>query len=217
MKRFLSVLVLWFGFGLFSAGGAFASEGQVELVNVSGGSSRCVANTVLMRDFEMVVLVSCRDLIYPVSQSTFSYMLWAKSLDGEKDIRLGDLGIGKRQFETDELFSQLFVTEEKSNNPRKPGGAVVMSGGVVPYALLESGKAENPQVNTVINTQEQQKTTKFEEGSNLTNKAAATPRPSVQKAGISALRVIGILMFVAVVLVVVIAVVSSMRRRPVDS
>jgi len=106
---------------------ARANEGEYKLRNVTGASARCMAYSVLMQDRRFSVLMSCRDIVYPAGTDVFNYVVWAEAPDGDLE-RLGTLGFGKVEFRTNKPFNALFVTQEKSERPRNPGGPVQMRG-----------------------------------------------------------------------------------------
>lgn len=185
---------------------AAASEGTFDIRNVAGGNARCWAASVLMSNFEYEVLLSCRDLVYPVDNNTFNYVLWASPTDSNRANRLGTLGIGKKTFSIDNSFSELYVTEERSSSPRQPSDRVIMRGSVQPIQILDA-----PQL-----SQEPQ-------GQPLEPMATQTPTPTVTTetdqengGGVSAIRIIAGIVIVVVLLVIVIALISASRRRPID-
>ena len=81
-----------------------------------------------MQDLKYIILVTCRNLIYPAGDDIFSYVLWATPLDGDKPINFGQLGLGRAQFKSGEPFSSLFVTTEGNPKTKSPTGPVVMRG-----------------------------------------------------------------------------------------
>lgn len=122
---------------LVSTASAEASEGTIELSSTTGENYRCFANSVLMPDQKYTILMSCRDLIYPVDGGVYVYALWANPASGGNPVHLGPLDIGKKEFRSDVSFSSLFVTTE---NPgyRTPAGRVVMRGNVHPVDFLDN-------------------------------------------------------------------------------
>lgn len=131
---FLAAFVITF-FSL--VGRVSASEGIFELYSETEKDYRCFAASLLMPKGNFEVMVSCRDLIYPSQPEISSYILWANSIDGEKQVKLGDLGIGKAQFSTKTYFDELYVTIERNKRVKQPEGPVVMSGYIQEIDLLE--------------------------------------------------------------------------------
>jgi hypothetical protein len=187
---------------------ARASEGTVELRNVKGEASRCFAASVLMSNFEYSVLLSCRDLIYPAETNVFAYVLWGRDASDPNDVfKLGTVGFGKGIFETKTTFSELFVTEEFAANARTPSDKVVMRGGVAPIGLLEGPVQPTP-------TPTPTSTNNF-----LSDNDSVSPTPVPQEedgGGFSVLRLVGGILVGIVVFVVIIALISASRRRPIE-
>ncbi len=118
-----------------------ASEGTIELRSTTEQDYRCFAASLRMQDLEFRIPYSCRNLIYPIDDSIFNYVVWAQPLEGGTGpVRLGTLGLGKGEFKTKTAFSGLFVTVEASANPRTPSGKIVMRGSVTPIKFLEEEK-----------------------------------------------------------------------------
>lgn len=191
----------------FGASQVNASEGLTNLRNLQDTSARCFVSSVLMSDFNYQILLSCRDIIYPVEAEVFAYTLWAREKGTNQVFRLGEVGIGKQLFTTNKPFTSLFVTQEQTQEPQSPSGRVVMGGRVQPIPLLDNPNSLRPT-------------------------PAPTPSPTAQlsaedvldqkddttsefNAG-SALRVVGIILLVVVVAIVLIALISASRRKPVD-
>jgi hypothetical protein len=57
---------------------------------------------------------------------------------------LGELGVGKAEFQTKDAFSSLFVTVEHDSNPRSPSGMTVMKGAVQNITFLERPTTPTP-------------------------------------------------------------------------
>lgn len=139
MKKFLALFILTLALFGFATKSASASEGIVELRNTVGGQSRCFATSVLMPDFNYNVLITCRDLIYPVSSEVLTYIVWATPLNSRDAIKLGELNFGKVQFKTKTSFSNIFITQEKDDNKnvKFPAGQVAMRGNVQAIEFLD--------------------------------------------------------------------------------
>jgi hypothetical protein len=146
MRKVVGILITSLVIFVLSSTKALASEGIVELRNVIGGDSRCFATSVLMPDFQYTILITCRDLIYPVSPEFLSYGVWATPTDGGNPVKLGELSLGKVEFRTKNAFSNIFVTQEHDSSVRTPGGALVMRGSVQQIPLLkDSSQAKEPE------------------------------------------------------------------------
>jgi len=89
-----------------------------------------------MSDQDYKILVSCRDILYPGGTEVFHYVAWAQN--NGNSTRLGELGLGKVEFETGNAFSSIIVTKESSSRPRNPQGTIVMRGNRQGITLLDS-------------------------------------------------------------------------------
>jgi hypothetical protein len=114
-----------------------ASEGTFELRSTNQYTYRCFAASLQMQNLTYNVAVSCRDLIYPVDETIFSYILWANPADGSNAIKLGPLNLGKAVFTVKPAFTSLFVTTEQNPGVKNPTGSVVMKGSIKPITFLE--------------------------------------------------------------------------------
>ncbi len=121
-----------------------ASEGTVELRSTTNEDYRCFAASLRMQDQNFRLLVSCRDLVYPVDTNIFSYTIWATPSDGGNAIKLGELGLGKVELRTKEAFTGLFVTTEQNSRTRTPSGNTVMTGSVSPLSFLDRPTTPTP-------------------------------------------------------------------------
>lgn len=134
-----------YGLGVFagsvllatSVSGVLASEGIYNLTNRVGEDARCFAFAELMPDQNFKILVSCRDIIYPGGTEVFNYVVWATPVSGGNPTRLGTLDLGKVELRSKTAFGGLFVTKEKTENPRSPEGETIMQGAWEPVPLLE--------------------------------------------------------------------------------
>lgn len=122
-----------------------ASEGTVELRSTTGQPYRCYAASLLMEDLAYTILITCRDLIYPVDNPRiFTYALWATPKDTSTPVLLGFLGFGKATFRIVQPFSNLFVTTEENPGTPQPTGPVVMRGDVQTISFLERPTSPTP-------------------------------------------------------------------------
>lgn len=141
----LSLALLFSSAALFwVASLAWASEGTAELVSTTGASTRCFVSSVMMRDLNHKLLVSCRDLIYPADSNLFTYVLWANPIEDRGPAKLGELGFGKAEFNIKPAFSSLFVTKEAGGRVGSPSENVVMRGNVRPISFLEGPPPSAP-------------------------------------------------------------------------
>lgn len=141
----LIIISLVFLIGAFGAAKpSLASEGTVELRSTTDQDYRCFVASLLMENSRYKVLVSCRDLIYPPQPDLFTYIMWVTPLGGTRATKLGELGVGKADFETKDAFSNLYVTTEENRNARTPSGQVVMSGNVQRISFLDRPTTPTP-------------------------------------------------------------------------
>lgn len=125
-------------------GRALASEGIFELRATTNENYRCFVVSLQNQNNQFQILVSCRDLIYPAEGDIFSYILWARPVDGDGPVKLGPLEFGKVQFKVDRAFSNLFVTTEQEKRTREPQGNLVMTGSLQPIEFLERPASPTP-------------------------------------------------------------------------
>jgi len=201
MKKILILVALTLG--MMAAAKVEASEGTIELRNVGVSDARCFAASILMRDFNYKILLSCRDLVYPApaGDDLFNYTLWARESGGDGVIKLGTVGVGRGEFESDDAFSQLFITQERNGDARRPSDSVIMVGGVSPIGLLE-----NPATTQVQAPSEPL----------ATPQPSPTPQEDENGGGFSIIRLIGGIVIGVIVFVVIVALISASRRRPIE-
>lgn len=101
---------------------ALASEGDFVLSNRIGTDARCLARSVWLDQYN--ILVNCENISYPSG----TYAVWVQPSDGGNPQTIGNLDYGKRLFKTKTTFSSIFVTLEETDKPRTPSGTVIMSG-----------------------------------------------------------------------------------------
>lgn len=184
-----------------------ASEGTVELRNVNAGESRCFAASVLMSNFEYKILLSCRDLIYPADSNSFAYVLWGrKAGDPNKVFKLGTVGFGKGEFKTKDTFSELFVTQEQTDGVRNPSDIVVMRGGVDRIGLLERAPEPTPEPTAMVDA----------DNNFLSPSGEDAAQAEEAGGGFSILKLIGGILVGIIVFIVIVAIVSASRRRPIE-
>lgn len=185
-------------------GTAYATEGTAEMVSTSGEKARCFASSVLLEDNKFKVTISCRDLVYPPAEDLFAYVLWATPVAGGNPERLGPLGVGKAEFNTNDAFSQLFVTTEAAERPRTPSTRVVLRGSIAKVPVLEGQPAAQP-----APTAPSEPAESFGE---IIEKPSPTPTPTPASTIGSRLRRAG-LIFVIVVFVLIIIIAAITRSR----
>jgi hypothetical protein len=150
MKRYLVTAMFLFGIFLACVSPARASEGTIELRSMTKDSYRCYATSVLMQDFNYLVSVTCRDLIYPANDSILYYVLWGTPVGGGNPIRFTELGLGRVSFKTKSQFTKLFVTIETNPKARTPSSDVVMRGDLETIRFLERPISTTPTTAPVI-------------------------------------------------------------------
>ncbi len=153
MKK-LSGLVVFLFLLIFSFKIASASEGTFELRSVDANKYKCFAASLQMQDLSYKVLISCRNIIFPVDDTIFTYILWANPKDGGNALKLGSIGLGRGEYTVKTAFTSLFITAEQNGAVKTPTGKVVMRGSIKPVSFLEK------EVTTTNNDNE---TTKDEE------------------------------------------------------
>jgi hypothetical protein len=141
IKFFTIVFVFLFAAFLFSKS-IHASNGTVELVSTNRLTYRCVMTSLQLENGKFRVVINCRDLIYPVDGSFFTYLLWINPTDGSAPRKLGTLGLGRKEFVTDFSFSSAFVTTEINQNVKEPSTDVVMRGNLQGFLLLETAPTD---------------------------------------------------------------------------
>lgn len=113
-----------------------ASEGSFELRSTDDNNYKCYAASLLMQNLNYKIILSCRNILFPVDETIFTYMLWANPSAGGKPVKLGSVGLGKGEYVTKIAFTSLFVTTEQNVNTKEPAGNVVMKGSIKPILFL---------------------------------------------------------------------------------
>lgn len=210
MGKFWVVLGL---LGAMGASGVGASEGTAELRNLVREDARCWVGSVLMTNFHYRLIVSCRDLVYPVEQGVFEYALWVEPVGGGKARKMGTLGVGKAEFSTNQAFSGLYVTKEGGTGVGEKTQQVVMRGTIRPITYLERKPTE-----AVTRTDITPSPTGETEG--IVGQPAGSKEIGEEQAGggivrvgIAVLRALGILFLVGISVAVVVIVVSSLKKK----
>jgi len=114
-----------------------ASEGTFELRSTDDNNYKCYAASLLMQNLNYKIILSCRNILFPVDETIFTYMLWANPSAGGKPVKIGSVGLGKGEYATKVAFASLFVTTEQNVNTKEPAGNVVMKGSIKPILFLE--------------------------------------------------------------------------------
>ena len=202
--------ILFSAIMLFTPRSASASEGIIELQNISGRGERCYAMSLLIQNFSYQILVDCRNLIYPLESSQSAYVIWATPLQttgvppGTNVVRLGELGFGKIMIRSIYPFSGLFVTTELNSYTRIPTGPIVMQGDVHPISFLEG-------IIPTLIPQITQKPKGFGEILKLT--PSPTPKSGGLVSGIvTALIILGAIIFFFVIVGIIIFIMYRSRR-----
>jgi hypothetical protein len=140
----ISVIVL-FIFSFLTKNRVLASEGLVELRSTTEDDYHCFVASLLMTDGKFNVNVSCVDLLYPPRPPDVNvYMLWGTPSSGDKAIKIGELGVGKAEFDVKEAFTTLYVTVEENDKVKTPGQYIVMEGVVEPISFLQRSQSPTP-------------------------------------------------------------------------
>ena len=120
-----------------------ASEGTFELRSTDDNNYKCYAASLLMQNLNYKIILSCRNILFPVDETIFTYMLWANPSAGGKPVKLGSVGLGKGEYVTKIAFTSLFVTTEQNVNTKEPARNVVMKGSIKPILFLEKEITES--------------------------------------------------------------------------
>lgn len=154
MKK-ISGLVIFFSLLFFSFKIASASEGTFELRSTDTNKYKCFAASLQMQNLSYQVLISCRNIIFPVDDTIFTYILWANPKDGGNALKLGSIGLGRGEYTVKTAFTSLFITAEQNGGVKAPAGKVVMRGSIKPVSFLEKEITANNNNETVKNEEEQ--------------------------------------------------------------
>ena len=191
LKKFLAVVFVTVALFLaVSAHETKASEGEIEIKSTRGDPARCYAVSILMRDLNYRILMSCRDITYAADPTRFIYLVWATPTSGGKPLKLGELGVGKVQFATKTAFSNIFVTEERNVGTKTPSSDVAMRGNVQMISFLEATPSPPPTLEA-----DQQV-------------ASPTPEPQQGETIFSALKKAGLIFGGVVVLIVLVVIIT---------
>lgn len=149
MKKQLALSVVLLPILLFVlSSDSFASEGEIHLSNQDGSTAECKALSVLMPSLNFKILMTCRNLTYPGDVNQFNYVAWTEPSEGGNSRRLGPLGVGKVEFDSDRPFNRIFVTKEGNSSPRTPSSNVVMSGNVQPIDIFTDSQPQPTQTSS---------------------------------------------------------------------
>ncbi len=136
MKKLLGGLIFSLLF-LLTVNISSASEGTFELRSTDTNKYKCFAASLQMQNLNYKIILSCRNIIFPVDETIFTYILWANPETGGKPIKVGSVGLGKGEYSIKPAFASLFVTTEQNPNVKEPAGKVVMKGSIKPISFLE--------------------------------------------------------------------------------
>lgn len=136
MKKFLSAII-FIALLFFTVKTSFASEGTFELRSTDNNNYKCFAASLQQQNLVYKILVSCRNIVFPVNDTIYTYIMWANPKDGSAAVKLGSIGLGRAEFATAKAFTSLFVTAEQNPGVRTPTGPVVMKGSIIPVSFLE--------------------------------------------------------------------------------
>lgn len=188
---------------LLSLKPAHASEGTAELSSPTQ-KARCFVSSVLLKDFNHKLVVSCRDLVYPPAQNLFSYILWINPQGGGNPQKLGELGVGKADFGTNTTFTELFVTSETNDRVRSPSNRVIMRGSLQPITHLEG------EVEAAVAPPEREEPA--EEFGEIIAEPTPTPTIAPQPGVLGGIRRVGLIAIIALfIIVLIIAAITRSR------
>jgi hypothetical protein len=136
MKYLLGVF--FSSFLLFSAVNiSSASEGTFELRSTDSNKYKCFAASLQMQNLNYKIIISCRNIVFPIDETIYSYILWANPKDGGDIFKIGTIGLGRGEYALKPAFTSLFVTAEQNPSVKIPTGKVVMKGSIKPITFLE--------------------------------------------------------------------------------
>lgn len=165
MKKLFMVLI--FSILFFSAlNKSFASEGTFELRSTDSNNYKCFAASLQMQNLNYKIIISCRNILFPIDTTIYSYILWANPKDGGNTFKIGTIGLGRGEYAIKPAFTSLFITAEQNPAVKEPVGKVVMKGSIKPITFLEKevtpteeeAKTETGGTNTPTPTSTTQKT-----------------------------------------------------------
>lgn len=111
-----------------------ATEGTLDL---SGNGAICKLTSV-WRESDYRVIGRCEGLVYPYQTQFEHYVVWARGVDRDVDIRIGEIDRGYFEGNVSDVFDKIKITAEETGTPRRPSDKVVMEGDVVPFEFDES-------------------------------------------------------------------------------
>lgn len=198
-------------FTLVVVGSVKASEGTVDLFNTVGEPSRCWAASILTTSYNYKVIVSCRGLIYPaVDASVFTYTMWDIPTNGQPPEKLGNLGVGKAEFSTNNQFSGLIVTKEGPSQGFSFGGVkmgqIVMRGTVQPIDFLNENNPPTPTPTPAVLLAQPS-------GAASNSNSAVAKLSSSLQLGSAVLRIVGIAFLLGIVAIGIVIVASSLGGK----
>lgn len=176
---------------------AHASEGEATLTNKIGTQATCWMGSVFMQDLNYHIIGTCRNLTYPGGAEIVNYVLWGNPEASGTAFRIGELGLGKFEYRTQNAFTSVFVTVERDRNVRTPSGQLIMQGTVKPFSILE-GKTRA--------TSAPEAGTKADEVLE-----SPTPTPAAQASGIAKFLTGGIIAFLGLFAVIFILFIITRR------
>jgi len=182
---------------------AHASEGTTQLTSTTGAAARCFVSSVLLKDLNYRVLVTCRDLTLPPAADAFVYSVWGTSSENGRPFKLGDLDVGKGEFRTSTAFTEVFITQEQSSRSRSPS-ETILRGAMQPISFLE-GPAPAP-------TPTPQSGQPAENFGQIIEQPTPTPTPAESKGFLGGIQRVGLIAVIVVfVLILVIAAITRAR------
>lgn len=152
MRKLFAITALILSVFLIFSFKAEANEGVIELDSARDTNPRCfVMSTLVDRSRTYNLLVTCKNLVYPIEGKGRYYILWSvpepdpkddrendnQNERAERPVRIGDIKYGKEMFKTRKPFRELFITVESERSPREPSNNRIMEGFVDNVEFLE--------------------------------------------------------------------------------
>ncbi|HLE49352.1 MAG TPA: hypothetical protein VI819_04975 [Patescibacteria group bacterium] len=184
-----------FGFSIYLLLGftvVHASDGTFELRSTTELDYKCFAASLQMQTGSYRVIVSCRNILYPVDGSIYTYILWANPVAGGDPFALGQIGLGKGEYVSKVPFASLFITTEKNAKTKLPAGEVVMRGSVKPITFLEKPTENLPENPEATGEESQESPTPTPEKSSVRDKVILGLKRAGLASGLALVAIIGL-------------------------
>src|SRR5512139_2399922 len=97
---FFGLVLLLFAYNISSA-----SEGTFELRSTDANAYKCFAASLQMQNLTYKLILSCRNIIFPIDETIYSYILWANPKEGGNPIKIGSIGLGRGEYVLKSAFT----------------------------------------------------------------------------------------------------------------